>query len=293
MFCRKDGRNTYFCRRGKEHCYNGIIPDRIGIIYLGHFVETGMVLIFGSIAAIILVGSILFCVGGGLTIRKSKWLIISFCIDVISFVLLIIYLMYLIPNDNNLQTIVVSVLSAVLGGAITLSGVAWTINHSDKTRKEDLERIERERKEEEFQKAKPLFTFNIFDHVPSVKDGRKLCATIDDLHANCSVYAEIENSDKSSFEIKRLYHDKTWYDLNGNTVILPKSNVVFAFNFNEVFDIYFEVVDSLENSHYYEIKVVYIAKEKGDGKLFHTIKEIKEISQNILEVKGILETSKD
>ena len=86
--------------------------------------------------------------------------------------------MYLIPNDNNLQTIVVSVLSAVLGGAITLSGVAWTINHSDKTRKEDLERIERERKEEEFQKAKPLFTFNIFDHVPSVKGPEHLVVVL-------------------------------------------------------------------------------------------------------------------
>ncbi|MBE7057718.1 MAG: hypothetical protein E7387_01270 [Ruminococcaceae bacterium] len=43
----------------------------------------------------------------------------------------------------------VSVYSALLGGGITLAGVAWTIKDSNDKRQEDLKRIKSERKEEE------------------------------------------------------------------------------------------------------------------------------------------------
>lgn len=43
----------------------------------------------------------------------------------------------------------VSVYSAVIGGGITLAGVAWTIKDSNDKRQEDLKRIKAERKEEE------------------------------------------------------------------------------------------------------------------------------------------------
>lgn len=49
----------------------------------------------------------------------------------------------------------VDVYAAVLGGGITLAGVAWTIKDSNDKRKEDLERIEMERKEEERKKNIP------------------------------------------------------------------------------------------------------------------------------------------
>lgn len=64
------------------------------------------------------------------------------------------YLIYIIPDDK-MQTIVLSIAAALIGGLFTLLGVAWTIKQSEKDRKADLWRIENERKEEERKKYIP------------------------------------------------------------------------------------------------------------------------------------------
>ena len=53
---------------------------------------------------------------------------------------------------NNVNAL----LAAALGGCLTLAGVAWTIKQGENARKEDLERVEQERKNEEKKKYKPL-----------------------------------------------------------------------------------------------------------------------------------------
>ena len=50
---------------------------------------------------------------------------------------LIVYLIYLIPSEENLQEIVLSIVAAVIGGAITLAGVAWTIKDNSEKLKEE------------------------------------------------------------------------------------------------------------------------------------------------------------
>ena len=65
-----------------------------------------------------------------------------------------VYLIFLIPNAA-LQTIVLSITAAVYGGLLTLVGVAWTIKDTNEKRKEDLIRVETERKEEERKKNIP------------------------------------------------------------------------------------------------------------------------------------------
>ena len=65
-----------------------------------------------------------------------------------------VYLIFLIP-DSALQTIVLSITAAVYGGLLTLVGVAWTIKDTNEKRKEDLIRVETERKEEERKKNIP------------------------------------------------------------------------------------------------------------------------------------------
>ena len=64
------------------------------------------------------------------------------------------YLVFIIPNEK-LQTIVLAIVSALMGGVFTLLGVAWTIKKGDNDRKADLHRIEAERKEEERKKVIP------------------------------------------------------------------------------------------------------------------------------------------
>lgn len=53
---------------------------------------------------------------------------------------------------NNVNAL----LAAALGGCLTLAGVAWTIKQGENARKEDLERVEQERKNDEKKKYKPL-----------------------------------------------------------------------------------------------------------------------------------------
>ena len=73
---------------------------------------------------------------------------------------------YLITWDKSnmeqpLYESVMGVYAAVVGGAITLGGVAWTIKEGNRKRKEELERVENERKEEERKKLVPYTKLEI------------------------------------------------------------------------------------------------------------------------------------
>ena len=66
-------------------------------------------------------------------LNSIKWML---PFDLLLGVGLSIYLIYEI-SDTNLQTIVTSIVSALYGGLLTLIGVAWTIRHTNKEKKED------------------------------------------------------------------------------------------------------------------------------------------------------------
>lgn len=68
--------------------------------------------------------------------------------------MVVIYLIYLIPNES-LKNTSLAIISSILGGLFTLVGVAWTIKKGEANRQADLQRIENERKEEERQKHVP------------------------------------------------------------------------------------------------------------------------------------------
>lgn len=95
-------------------------------------------LILGSLIMVIIFYNLSKAFVNGNTVLKFG-LVQDFIIGLI----LTVYLIYIIPN-NNLKQIIIPILSAVYGGLLTLVGVAWTIKKSDK-----------DRKEEEKQKAKP------------------------------------------------------------------------------------------------------------------------------------------
>ena len=83
-----------------------------------------------------------------------------------------ILLRYLV-TDPSLQQILTTIFASVLGGAITLAGVAWTIKDANIKRQQDLERIEKDRKEDERKKYVPfinLYTNEVFipDHIVHV-----------------------------------------------------------------------------------------------------------------------------
>lgn len=222
--------------------------------------------VFGGLAMLIVFYSL--TVAFLSEIKTNKWLLLT---DFLLGIGLTVYLIYIIPNDN-LQSIIIPIVSAVYGGLLTLVGVAWTIRHTQK-----------ERKEEEIKKAKPIFTFNmLLDPLDNIT-GKKVCFDDNLVQYPCNVTAEIENSDQSVFSIEKVYHDDKWWTVEGNKIVLPNKVVIFDFNFStDVNNLFMEVKDTLGNSYYYEIKVLninFVSLKSGDKNPYkHTIRELKEIS---------------
>ena len=228
-----------------------------------------MIYIFGLLSIVIIFTNVI-CV----FLSENKLLNKMISFDLLVGVGLSVYLIYLLP-DEQLKTIVTAVVAALYGGILTLVGVAWTIRHSDK-----------ERREEEKKKAKPIFTFNmVLDEIKDIRT-KKVCFDVADngIEYECHVVAELENSDHALFEVKRVFHDGKWNEIEGNTVVLPNKAVYFDFRFNyDVNNLFLEVKDGLDNSYYYEIKVLSCNLLPGivrnsNTELLHTIRELKEIS---------------
>ena len=104
---------------------------------LAHSISKIMVFVFGIIAILLLSASILKVLSNGVKVKKSIFGAMTG--DIFSVLALIVYLIYLIPEDYQiLQTSIISIVAAIIGGALTFAGVSWTIN--DNSEKLKLER---------------------------------------------------------------------------------------------------------------------------------------------------------
>lgn len=156
-----------------------------------------------------------------------------------------VYLIYIIP-ECKLQNVVLTIIASVYGGLITLVGVAWTIKHSNQIRKEDIERIERERKEEERKKYIPYVMLDESRETNSVGEvniGEKI--KIDEVcvagnqdnqeSCVCKIYPfKIKNISKDSIIIESCWIDDIEYYFEEGYVLLEKDkNMLFIINGNE------------------------------------------------------------
>ena len=193
--------------------------------------------------------------------------------DFIVGIALTIYLIYIIPNES-LQQIIIPIIAAVYGGLLTLVGVAWTIKKSDK-----------DRKEEEVKKAKPLFDFSPILDEPIVVSGSKNCFPIDNEKGyTFDTHLLIDNSEHSSFKLKRIFHDQKWFELTSNTMVLSNKRLILSFKFNEPIDIFLEVEDALENLYYYKMELVNVGFLNGKTIKRHTVRSLKEIDINEIKI---------
>ena len=195
---------------------------------------------------------------------------------------LTIYLIYIIPIDS-LRTIVTAIVAAVYGGLLTLSGVAWTIHRSDKLKKE-----------EEIQKAKPIFTFEMQRTNAVDLTVKKVCTICDnEVGADFRCWAILENSNHSVFSIEEIYHDGKWCKAECNKVVLPNSRVYIDFRLNNLNDIYLKITDSLNNSYYYKLQTEWVGfKADVNGDLL-TIYDMQEVCKPILIANGIIAEEKN
>ena len=86
--------------------------------------------------------------------EKSDGLPISIILFIALGIITCILLRYVI-TDCKMQEIMTTIFASILGGSITLAGVAWTIKDGTAKRDEELKRVENERKEEERKKLTP------------------------------------------------------------------------------------------------------------------------------------------
>lgn len=150
-FCEKQKYVEYHPKMIHGFVLGGLYVCSITFFVMGHFVSQLLLFIFGGIALLFLAVSILLSLSNGLSAKKNIINLIGFILDTLSFLALMIYLIYKIPTQfENLQTIITTIVAAVLGGALTLVGVAWTIRRQD-----DLHR------RDEKSKNKPMFRYCI------------------------------------------------------------------------------------------------------------------------------------
>ena len=229
------------------------------------------IFVFGTMSVIIIFVNL---TGAFLSGNKALYKLLPF--ELLIGVGLSTYLIYIIPNER-LQNIVTAVVAALYGGILTLVGVSLTIRHSDK-----------ERREEEKKNARPLFAFNILtEQLEDIRHKKVCVAEMNDVseYDKCHVVAELENSNHSVFIIKGVYHDGKWFNMTGNTTVLPSTSVYIDFYFNEgINNIFLHVQDELDSSYYYEIKVLeleFLDKHRDVNQLdekLYMVREINELS---------------
>lgn len=207
---------------------------------------------------------------------------------------LTIYLIYIIPGkqveingvvtvDDSLRDIITTIVAAVYGGLLALIGVAWTIRKGDKDRKEDLMRIEKERKEEDRRKYSPVFSVVnknidmkkcVIIALEDVENIDKIVIQSDDtdnirLQPMC-----IENSSKVEFYVYGFLFDDEFYAAPEKFLIKKDYYFVVHFlkalRFARNYEISLCIEDLIENK--YSVKLSSVIKDnamyvKGNGQL--------------------------
>lgn len=210
----------------------------------------------------------------------SKIIVIIFWV----FILLISFPFYIkwwgLSKENF--EIFVNAYSALVGGGLTLVGVAWTIKDANRKRQEELERIEKERKEEERKKLKPFFSFAMIYREPRIEEG-KICFTQEDTLYLFDVYVKITNSPLTVLNIERIYHDKKWWEVVANKTVLPGEDVYLSFKFIDGPEqLYLEVSDIIGNKYYYHMLPLCTKIISGESYI-HTLRGLNEIPKEQIE----------
>ena len=174
---------------------------------------------------------------------------------------------------DGLQDIVLSLTSAVIGGAVTLAGVAWTIKKTDD-----------DRKAEEKKKAEPIFTFNLLldDSLPET---RIICtASVEEIdNQSYANHALIVNSDNSNFFIKAIKYQGTWHSVSQSNYVLKNQSIYFVFYTPQIradhLAMYVQMEDVLGYKHYYKFK--YNIRNSKKGKPYTSMVALEKVTEEI------------
>ena len=198
---------------------------------------------------------------------KKLWNIIIMSFIFIALGLYSIYIGCYNEKNNDLFNALVSIFAAIIGGTVTLVGVAWTINNNKE-----------EKEQENIEKAMPYFIFNLVREEPKFVDRMKVCFPEElDLNYDCYVYGEIENSNHSVVILKRIYHDENWFNFQCNNTLIQSGKLMLSFKFSSPDNNILEVSDIVGNLYYYKLNVIHTALLGGAKIGMHTIRNIERI----------------
>lgn len=162
-------------------------------------------------------------------------------------------------DDNTFSTFV-TVYSAVVGGGLTLAGVAWTITNADN-----------QRKDEERKKFKPLFNFvsrNLFQGIDNTRltyiYGSKLVNSDNNASKESQLESfienfDMENSSKIEFFVCGIYINNVFYKTHTKELIKKNHTIRFdfdqvCFNIDTINEIKLSVEDLIENQYTMELE---------------------------------------
>ena len=139
------------------------------------------------------------------------------------------YLIYIIPSEE-LQNIILTIFAALVGGVFTLLGVAWTIRKADADRRNDLLRIESERREEERKKFVPWVNYCVVDKeffnnnisVVNTNFGNKFTYKVNDLL--------LCNTDFANFILKSIFINENACVIEPSWYIKKEASIKICFN---------------------------------------------------------------
>lgn len=224
------------------------------------------------------------------TQEKLKMNLLKTMFYVVIYLALIVWLPFFLcwagVEKSVVETIIVPIYAAILGGALALAGVAWTINYSiSQNRKAELD------------KARPLFTFTFFTDINPSVNNRKICYVDDhDINAQkefqslpvgAESYMKLENSERSSFTIKRFFYDSEWHNTYANNNVLPNNEIlILLFRRDLKTHPVMEIEDVFNRKFYYDLMFVSLGLRQD--KIYTTLSELKEISAEEVLARGIV-----
>lgn len=192
-----------------------------------------------------------------------------------------IYIWFFNAEYPDLFNAIMGIFAGLLGGVLTLTGVAWTIKRQDEIRKEDIAKREEERKQEEIVKAKPILSNTILKAIPHDFD-LPVCVPLVEYQDNIESYsniARIDNSENSSVYFRKFYFNK-WVDINSCQLVLKNHSVYLYFQSNYKVKIggnfycYLKVEDLLGNAYYFKLNYIALSNSKNNFNVLMNLHEI-------------------
>ena len=248
----------------------GIAGCVIGLIMLQEQVQYAKVFVIAGVALIYIYAiarSLFWLV---YTQERIKLSLIKTMFYVVFYLVLIMglpfFLLWTGVEESILQNVIIPIYASVLGGALALAGVAWTIRFTKNERVEQDKKRDEERREEERKKYRPVFNiyhgeyrsfvdayFEDFNGIHEI--GYGYLGSINREHQVIIEDFILENSCFTEFYIRGVKINNKQYDRDRNLFIKKEAYVQFdldhmLLNLSEIFQTISLIVEDLLGNVY-------------------------------------------